>query len=1026
MRLLLRLASLLVFFALSAALMIHIDPAFAQNSVADSGLQILQGLSSDQRDAISQQLGGAGVGGSQSTIGARQQPANDAQQSLILQQQRDLLMESQRQRAETQRLSPFLQGDDWVVITLDSNPLPAGNQAPSTPPPTNALSAISAVSSPQQQNILGNLAPALAAQQGAVGQSGSGGGAAQNSAAAATAAAMQPSPAQSVTAGGYALMPPNCAGQPNCDPSQPTRPELTDEEKKQRQALVDLIRSKNPYQLSRDGVLALPGFAPIPLAGLTEQLATLRLGVEPALRDLFIRVTRLPLTKTGPTALKPFGYDLFDRQISTFAPAMNVPVPVDYVVGPGDEIEVELYGTKNSNLRLVVGRDGRLSFPELGPIGVGGQTFASVKAQLESRVARQMIGVHASVTMGDTRTIRVFVLGDAKWPGSYTISGLGTITAALFAAGGAQPIGSLRNIQLKRRGELVRRLDLYDMLIRGDTTDDARLLPGDVIFVPPIGPTVTVDGEVHRPAIYEIRSESSVADVIQLAGGLTAEADTGKLALTRIDSDLHRVVLQVDLSAGAGQPGAVHNGDSLRVSRLRPTLDAGVLVQGYVYTPGAFAYHEGMRLTDVIRSVDDLKPNADLHYLLIRRELPPDRRLTVLSADLSAALREPGSSADLPLMARDRIMVFDLQSSRDRVVQPLLDDLKMQSNITLPDEVVRIDGRANVPGQYPFEAGMTVRDLIRAGGGLSDAAYGGSAELTRYEVVNGESRRTQLVHVDLAAVLRGDPAANVRLAPFDSLSIKEVEAWTDQETITLRGQVKFPGRYSVKPGETLESVLLRAGGLTQYAFGAGAVFTRKELRDREQKELDMLAVRMQNDIAFIALQGSVANQSGAASALNVGQSLLAQLRQSRAVGRLVINLPRMLRSPIGSPYDVVLRDGDELIVPRFQQEVTVIGEVQTATSHLYRPGLSRDDYIAMSGGATARADRGRIYIVRADGSVVANEGGRWFRTSHVSVEPGETVVVPLNAEHIPPLPLWQAVSQILYNVAIAVLAVHGL
>jgi hypothetical protein len=186
----------------------------------------------------------------------------------------------------------------------------------------------------------------------------------------------------------------------------------------------------------------------------------------------------------------------------------------------------------------------------------------------------------------------------------------------------------------------------------------------------------------------------------------------------------------------------------------------------------------------------------------------------------------------------------------------------------------------------------------------------------------------------------------------------------------------------------------------------------------------MLAVRLQNDIAFVALQGTVANQGGAAGALSVGQSLLSQLRAAKAVGRLVINLPHLLRSPIGSQYDVVLRDGDQLIVPRAEQEVTVIGEVQTVTSHLYRPGLSRDDYIAMSGGETRRADSGRVYVVQADGSVAA-AGARWFRTSS-DIQPGDTIVVPLNAEHMPPLPLWQAVSQILYNVAIAVLAVHTL
>jgi polysaccharide biosynthesis/export protein len=235
--------------------------------------------------------------------------------------------------------------------------------------------------------------------------------------------------------------------------------------------------------------------------------------------------------------------------------------------------------------------------------------------------------------------------------------------------------------------------------------------------------------------------------------------------------------------------------------------------------------------------------------------------------------------------------------------------------------------------------------------------------------------------------------------------------------------VKFPGRYSVKPGETLKSVLLRAGGLTQYAFADGSVFTRKELREREQRQLDQLAIRMQNDIAFVALQGSVANQSGAANALAVGQSLLSQLRASKATGRLVINVPGILSSPVGSQYDVVLRDGDELIVPRAQQQVTVIGEVQTVTSHLYRPGLARDGYIALSGGTTVRADSGRIYVVRANGSVVS-QGSRWF-SSGATIEPGDTIVVPLNAEHIPPLPFWQAVTQILYNVSIAFLAVHS-
>jgi protein involved in polysaccharide export with SLBB domain len=814
-------------------------------------------------------------------------------------------------------------------------------------------------------------------------------------------------------------------------PTQPqvqagTDSERSEEENERLQRLIKLIRSRNPYQLTREGVLNLPGFTGIPLAGLIEDLATLRLKIEPALAGLDVRVTRLPLKKTGAAGLKPFGYDLFLKAPSTFAPVTNVPVPADYIVGPGDQLEVQLYGTQNRTVKMAVARDGRLSFPELGPINVGGLRFTEAKALIEARVAREMVGTRASVTMGETRSIRVFVLGDANRPGSYTISGLGTITSALYAAGGVKPIGSLRKIELKRQGTLVRQLDLYDLLIRGDTTDDAKLLPGDVIFVPPVGATVSVDGEVRRPAIYEQTTTSTVADVLQLAGGLTSEADTSKVMVTRIEANRGRVVMRVDLGSGADRTQAVRDGDVLHVARVRPTLDSGVVVKGFVFAPGAFAYRQGMRLSDVIGSIDELQPNADIHYVLIRRELPPDRRVDVLSADLAKALQAPGSAADVPLMPRDQITVFDLQTGRDRIIEPILEELRLQSSMAQPSQVVHVDGLVKVPGEYPLEPGMRVSDLIRAGGNLQDGAYGGSAELVRYEVVDGEHRNTQLVTIDLQAILRGNAAADIQLEPFDLLNVKELPQWTKQETVELRGEVRFPGRYVLKRGETLKSLIIRAGGLTEYAFPEGSVFTREELREREQVQIDELAERLKHDLAILALQSVAASQGqGGGAAITVGQALLSQLKGTKAVGRLVIDLPRAMKNRAGSEADVIMRNGDRLIVPKFQQEVTVIGEVQTNTSHLYRAGLSRDDYIGLSGGLTRRADSSRIYVVRANGSVVASEGNRWFQRTDLSIRPGDTVVVPLNAEHLPPLPFWQAVTSILYNVAIAAAAVHS-
>jgi protein involved in polysaccharide export with SLBB domain len=320
---------------------------------------------------------------------------------------------------------------------------------------------------------------------------------------------------------------------------------------------------------------------------------------------------------------------------------------------------------------------------------------------------------------------------------------------------------------------------------------------------------------------------------------------------------------------------------------------------------------------------------------------------------------------------------------------------------------------------------MRVSDLLRAGGGLQDAAYGAKAEMTRYRVSN-DLRQTQLLEIDLAAVLRGDTDADLLLQPFDFLNVKEVPEWSEQEQVTLVGEVRFPGKYPIQRGETLRSVLDRAGGLTSLAFPSGSVFVRKELKEREQEQIDRLADRLQSDLASAALRAVAASQTDAGQALTVGQSLLTQLRSTRAVGRLVIDLNGVLESPIGSPSDIVLREGDQLMIPKQKQEVTVIGEVQSSTSHFYRENLTRDDYIGLSGGATRKADRSRIYIVRANGSVISSENAGWFRRSgQVAMRPGDTIVVPLDTERMPALPMWQAITGILYNLAIAAAAVNS-
>jgi protein involved in polysaccharide export with SLBB domain len=405
--------------------------------------------------------------------------------------------------------------------------------------------------------------------------------------------------------------------------------------------------------------------------------------------------------------------------------------------------------------------------------------------------------------------------------------------------------------------------------------------------------------------------------------------------------------------------------------------------------------------------------------------MPPDRRLVFLSADLSAALRMPGSKADLALAARDRIIVFDANASRKQLIDPLLAELRRQSDLATPTAVVTVGGRVKAPGDYPLEPGMRVSDLLRAAGRLEDAAFPTTAELTRYRS-DGKERMTELLEIDLASVLRGDTSADVLLQSFDTLTIKELPEWSLREQVTLKGEVRFPGVYPIRRGETLRSVLERAGGVTSLAFVQGAVFTRRDLLEREQKQIDELSARLKSDLATTAVSLSQSSQSGAqsAQALSSAQGLLGQLQTTKPVGRLVVDLQRVLSGGIGSEGDVALRDGDALVVPGARQEVTVLGEVQNSTSHLYRKGLDRDEYIRLSGGLTRKADDSRIYVVRADGSVVANTGGGWFRRgSRVTIQPGDTIVAPIDTDRLPTLPLWQTVTTIVYNVAIAAKAV---
>jgi protein involved in polysaccharide export with SLBB domain len=459
------------------------------------------------------------------------------------------------------------------------------------------------------------------------------------------------------------------------------------------------------------------------------------------------------------------------------------------------------------------------------------------------------------------------------------------------------------------------------------------------------------------------------------------------------------------------------------VPDVLPSLKDTVVLAGHVFRPGNYQWRSGMRLTDLIGSTDELKPGVDTDYVLIRRETKRGQPIQVLSANLSKALKTPAGTDNVRLEASDTVHVFSLALGRQRVVEPLLQELRLQSTFDAPVGEVQISGNVRAPGVYPLEPEMRVSDLIRAGGNLSEKAYSLEAELTRYSSAGGSSREIEVVQVDLDAIRGGVDSADLVLREHDYLIIKRIPDWDAKWTVTLDGEVQFPGEYRVRRGETLGEVLQRAGGMSDNAFPEGAVFLRETLKEQEQDQIETLARRLEADMATLSLQA--ANEGGSET-LTTGRVLLDQLRNTEAVGRLVLDMTHDGSGRYSEAAAVELRDGDQLLVPSRPQVVTVLGEIQQNTSHLYRDNLSRDEYIDLSGGLTRRADKKLIYVVRANGAVVAGKRSRWLgRGGRAEIRPGDTIVVPLDTDRMRPLTFWTNVTQILYQAAIAVAAVNS-
>lgn len=773
-----------------------------------------------------------------------------------------------------------------------------------------------------------------------------------------------------------------------------------------------------------------------------------------------------------------FGYDVLAGESEGYTAINNLPVPSNYVMAAGDSVEVLLFGKTSQSYSLEINREGVINFPEFGPLAVAGQTFAQMREQIINFVEQQVIGVNVTVTMGSMRAMQVYVVGELKQPGAYTVNGLTTVIQALIASGGVKETASLRNIQLKRKGKVVSKLDLYDLLVNGNSSGDVRLLEGDTLFVPTKKESVSIDGEILRPAVYELKGKVTLAKLIKLAGGLKPEAYLSKVSVRRL-TQAGTELFTLDLSKSTGKNFVIENGDQVKLLPAASALSNVVTLRGEVVRQGAMTFTEGMKVTDAISSVeDDLKESADLKYALIVREINKNRDIEVLQFNLGKALDNPASVDNLSLEKRDQIFVFDngveqefwfgnpdvaiddkptlinsgqkermqetidnetgaviinddatklkidsadtvsdsefkQQSSREMLLSPIVDRLKAQSDYRNPAQLITITGAVKFPGTYPYSKKQSMEQLIVAAGGLLEQAYTERGDITRNIGKNGQFITKHYPFSLKEALLN---KGHAELKAQDTVMIKTQPGWQKDMVIELQGEVMFPGNYTFQRGETLEDIIERAGGLTQFAYPEGAVFSRERLKRQEEERLKLLNLQLKQEIASLTLRRQSSNAAYTSSPMEALQ-VADELSNTEAVGRLVIDLPDAIKGVPTS--NLMLEKGDKLYVPAMNPTVSIMGEVQYVSNQTFKPNMTVEQYIAAAGGTKKQADTDRIYVVRADGSVMLPNNSYWFSRNSEPLMPGDTIVVPIDTDYLDGLSTLTSATQILYQIGVA-------
>lgn len=747
-----------------------------------------------------------------------------------------------------------------------------------------------------------------------------------------------------------------------------------------------------------------------------------------------------------------FGANLFLWSPSTFAPIDQVPVTSNYVVGSGDQLLVRVWGQINFNAEVTVDRSGNIYLPQVGAIHVAGVAFSELQDQIRSNISRIYKNFNISVNLGQLHSIRIFVTGQARRPGSFTVSSLSTLVSAIFSTGGPSPYGSMRHIQVRRDGATITDFDMYDLLVHGNKSKDVQLLAGDVIYIPPVGPQAAVFGSVHNSAIYELLNTTTVGQILQDAGGLSTLASLSRASLERINTEQRQQAIDISLNE-PGLSTPLQNGDILRVLPISPRFDKTVTLRGNLADPGRFAWRQGMTLSELLPNSQSL---VTRNYWQRRNELglpsptfQPDysQRFTVYEQNMYARSRygygynpygpygqgemngrpgyqqgygnqgngygqnqpyfqNPGTPAPYASEDPNQYQDFNPQPSNAPNQPNGQPGDQAQSNSTTQNQRPSYIGGGSLADQQrrtqtENTAGATSITRVNLPAPEIDWSY---AVIERLDPV---TLRTNLIPFDLGKlVMDHDRSQDLAVEPGDVITIfsqADIHVPQAQQTklVRLEGEVVHAGYYSVGPGETLRQVVERAGGLSPGAYLFGAELTRESTRVVQQQRLDDYVAQLELEVDRASASTSASaltpqDQAAASTSLGASQVLVARLRQLRASGRIVLDIPPGAHE-ISSLPNLPLEDGDRFIVPSAPSSVNVVGAVYDQNSFLFNRERRVNGYLRSAGGANRNADPKHAFIIRADGSVISREAASsfWGNTfDQVRMNPGDTIVVP--------------------------------